>query len=383
VAQATLLIKATRLCNLRCAYCHDWRTGPNQTMTFPVLARLIAAALRDPTHDGVRFTWHGGETTVLPIRFYEKALLLQARFRRPGQTIQNYLQTNATRLTPEWAQFLRANGFGVGLSVDGPAEIHDRYRRTAAGQPTFSAVMRGIALLREYDVPFGVLLVVDEDGLALGADRLFEFCLDLGLRHYGLNFVAPTNQPDAPPGTPTDHYVEPRRMVPFLARLYDRWREHGDPGIRIREVEVLRLRIAADTTHFCTLEGGCFGTIFGVEPNGDVSHCEEFVGDPRYTVGNILADDFAALRRNTRLLALQAENEQALASLRACPNFAVCNGWCPRQRYTSLRHNPDHRADCCGLSELIDHIRRGEASRAAAGAVRRAGAREHSAAEPR
>jgi uncharacterized protein len=362
MAQATLLIKATRLCNLRCTYCHDWRVGPNQTMQFPVLARLIAAVLQDPTHNAVRFTWHGGETTVLPISFYEKALWLQARFRRPGQRIDNYLQTNATLLTPEWARFLRANAFGVGLSIDGPAEIHDRYRRTATGQPTFDAVLRGIALLREYEVPFGVLLVVDEDGYAAGPDALFDFCLKLGVRHYGLNFVAPTNQPDAAPGTPTTHYVEPARMVAFLTRLYDRWREHGDPRIGIRDLESVRARVAAGSTSSCMWQGGCFGVVFGIEPNGDVAHCEEFVGDPRYIVGNVLTDDFAALRRKALLRTLQAENEQALVGLRACRNFAVCNGWCPRQRYTSLRHNPLHRTDCCGLSELIDHVRRGEAS---------------------
>src|SRR5262245_24331312 len=95
----SLIVKGTRLCNLRCTYCHDWRSGQDQTMTFPVMARTIAAALRDPEYDAVEFIWHGGETTVLPIAFYEKALLIQSRFRRPGQLIRNLIQTNGTRLT--------------------------------------------------------------------------------------------------------------------------------------------------------------------------------------------------------------------------------------------------------------------------------------------
>jgi uncharacterized protein len=361
MGRATIQIKATRLCNLRCIYCHDWRAGPDQTMTFSVLTRLMAAALCDPTHDVVRFTWHGGETTLVPIGFYEKALWLQARFLRPGQVVVNSIQTNGTRLTPEWARFLRANEFNVGLSIDGPPEIHDRYRRDVAGRPTFASVARGIAVLREHRMPFNVLMVIDEAGLALGPDRLFDFCLEMGIRQYGLNFVAPVNQPDASPGTPTEHYVDPQRMVPFLTRLYDRWREHGDPKIHIREVEALRMRLAARPTYFCTLAGGCFGELFGVEPNGEVVHCVDFVGDPRYTLGNIVTDDFATLRRSAAMMALRAENEETLAAMRACPNFAVCNGWCPRERYTSLRHNPRHRADCCGLRNLIDHIRAREA----------------------
>lgn len=362
MGHVTVLVKTTRHCNLRCTYCHDWRVGPNQTITFPVLARLTASALRDPSHDSVRFTWHGGETTLMPIRFYEKALLLQARFRRPGQVITNSIQTNGTLLSPEWARFLRDNQFVVGLSIDGPQEIHDRYRRYASGKPTFADVARGIMLLKEHHVPFGVLMVIDEAGLELGPDRLFDFCLEMGIPQFGLNFVAPENQANAAPGTPAEHYIEPKRMQPFLMRLYDRWREHGHYNIRIREVDALRSRIHAQSTFFCTVSGDCFGGFFGVEPGGEVSHCVDFVGDPRYTIGNILHEDFSSLRQSAALQALQAEDKQAIDRMRSCPNFAVCNGWCPRERYTSFRHNPDHRADCCGLSELIDYMRARELS---------------------
>src|SRR5271154_1121486 len=104
----SLIVKATRLCNLRCTYCHDWAVGPDQTMAFDVLAHMTAAALQDPEHGTVDFIWHGGETTLLPISFYQRAMALQARFRRRGQTVHNIIQTNCTRLTPEWARFLRS-----------------------------------------------------------------------------------------------------------------------------------------------------------------------------------------------------------------------------------------------------------------------------------
>src|SRR4029077_20302558 len=91
----TMIMKATRLCNLRCTYCHSWREGPNETMTFPVLARATRDALRDPSARSIDFVWHGGEATLLPLSFYRKALWLQQRFRRPGQSVHNNLQTNA------------------------------------------------------------------------------------------------------------------------------------------------------------------------------------------------------------------------------------------------------------------------------------------------
>jgi uncharacterized protein len=358
MGHAGLIIKGTRLCNLRCAYCHDWRAGRDQSMSFPVMARLIATALRDPEHDAIDFIWHGGETTLLPQAFYEKAMYVQSRFRRPGQVICNSIQTNGTRLTPAWARFLRANRFSVGVSIDGPPEVHDRVRRYASGRPSSADVARGIRLLREYGVPFSVLMVIDAEALALGPDRVFDFFLEHDIKNYAVLAAKPDNDPDAPPGTPATHYTDPARMAAFLTRLYDRWLEHGDPDIQIRELDGIRRRLTGARAGFCTLAGGCLGKYYLIEPNGDVAHCDLFLGDARYTLGNILTHDFAALRGGAPLRALQAENERALDAMRACPDFALCNGWCPHERYLSARHNPMHEAGCCGLRDLIAHIRR-------------------------
>jgi uncharacterized protein len=356
-SHATLIVKGTRLCNLRCAYCHDWRVGRDQTMTFRVLARTIATALSDPSHASVEFVWHGGETTVLPVSFYEKALLVQSRLRRDRQRIHNVLQTNGTRLTPEWVRFLRANRFSVGISLDGPPEIHDRYRRYASGRPSFTDVLRGIEALRAQEVPFGVLMVIDGGALELGPDRVFDFFVEHGIGDFGLLAAMPANQPEAKRGTPTDHYADPVRMAPFLQRIYDRWRDYGDSRPAIRDFDALRARLAGESAGFCTLEGGCLGNYYLVEPNGDVAHCDLFAGDERYTLGNVFRDDFASMRRGARMRALVAENDRALAAMKACPEFHVCNGWCPHERYISVRHNAQHRDDCCGLSDLIGHIR--------------------------
>ena len=352
-----LIIKATRLCNLRCAYCHDWRSGPDQVMAFPIMARMIASALRNPDADSVEFIWHGGETTLLPIAFYEKALIVQSRFRRPGQVIQNEIQTNGTRLTPAWARFLRANRFGVGISLDGPPEIHDRSRRYASGRASFVDVRRGVQLLQEFRIPFSVLMVIDEEALALGPDRIFDFFVEQGIKTFGLLPARPTNQPDAAPNTPTDHYIEPARANAFFARLYDRWREHGDPEIHIRELMSIEQRLQGRAPLVCLFAGGCLGRYYMVEPNGDVTHCDLFVGDENYRLGNLLHDDFAAIGRSTKLVALQQQNAAALHAMRACPEFGVCNGWCPHERYTAAHHAPDYTSSCCGLRPLIEHIR--------------------------
>jgi uncharacterized protein len=352
----TMIMKGTRLCNLRCAYCHDWESGSDQTMSFEVLAHSIAAAMQDDTHNVVTFAWHGGETTLLPMDFYRRAMALQSRFRRPGQYVQNHLQTNATRLTAEWAEFFRRNDFGVGISLDGPSEVQDNYRPDAAGRSTFDRVLAGMRLLEEHQVSYGVLMVVDATTIARGADALFDFIVELGLKRIGLLAVNPRNQPEATWLTPTAPYTSPSTMGAFLSNLYDRWFEHGDDTISIRELSDIEQALS-NGHRSCKMAGDCIGDLFVVDPNGDIAHCNLFRGDSSYTLGNLLHDDFATIRAGAKLRDLRHQHESDLAAMAACPDFEVCRGWCPHVRYLSSRHDPSFSEGCCGLRPLIDHIR--------------------------
>jgi uncharacterized protein len=325
-------------------------------MSFPVLARVVFSALRE--FDVIDFIWHGGETTLLPISFYKKAMLAQARFRRPGQSIRNIIQTNGTRVSEEWVRFLKTYEFSAGISIDGPPEIHDRYRRYAGGRPSFDDVVRGIDILKKYKVPFTVLTVIDEATLELGADRLFDFFLELGVANYSCIAAKPVNQPEATPGSTTSHYTDPEQICTFLMRLHDRWLEHGDPSLCIRELNAIRNGILDEKPKTCAISGRCFGRYFLVEPNGDIAHCDLFQGDPRYTLGNIMETDFAELLTSDKLTQLREQNQRARAVMREqCSEFDVCQGGCPHDRYTSARHNLAHSDECCGLRSLIEHVR--------------------------
>jgi uncharacterized protein len=356
MGQVSLLVKATRLCNLRCAYCYEWRSGPDQTMPFPVAARLIAAALTDEEHDHVRFTWHGGEPTVMPVDFYRRMLWVQSRFRRPQQVVTNAIVTNGTRLTPEWLEFLAQHEFGVSVSIDGPAELHDTYRIDAAGRPTHARVIAGLEALREYGISFGILMVVDRAAVDLGPDAIFDYFLDIGVRSYGFNFVMPAAEPDAAAGTPAAHYITPAEKEQFLVRLYDRWVAHGDPTLRVRELAAFQERVWGKPALMCTLAGRCIGGIYAIEPNGDVTHCDFFLGDSRYRWGNITTQNFRDIRRSLNMATARAEREQALERMRGCQYFGVCQGGCPHEQYASLRHNPSHVDDCCGMAGVIRRI---------------------------
>jgi uncharacterized protein len=352
-----LIIKATRLCNLRCTYCHDWREGSDQVMAFPVLVSLIDAALRDPTHQSVEFIWHGGETTLLPRSFYEKAIFLQAQFRRPGQVIRNSMQTNGTRLTRDWISFFRANGISVGISLDGPPELNDRMRVNRSGRGSFERIRRGMDLWRDGNVSFSLLMVVDEEALEIGPDRIFDFFVETNVKSVAFLAAAPANQPAALPRTNAAHYVDPLRMGAFLKCIYDRWVAQGEDSMHIREFKSLRARIQGDDGGFCTLSGSCLGRYFMVEPDGTVAHCDLFVGDERYILGNITCEDFAAIRNAERLRSLEADWREERNQMASCPEFAICQGWCPHERYLSKRHSLAHTQSCCGLRDLIEHIR--------------------------
>lgn len=327
-------------------------------MSFPVMARMIACALRDEEHDVIDFIWHGGEPTLLPFSFYEKALLVQSRFRRSGQLVMNTIQTNGTRLTDSWVRFLQENRFTIGVSLDGPPEIHNKYRIYSSGRPSFEDVSATLDKLRQYHIPFSVLMVIDEDVLEIGARRIFDFFVKLKIKNYGFMAATPVNSPNASPFTHATHYVDPQRMNNFLIKMYDCWKEHRDSNVRIREIENILLCIQQGRSHSCTLQGNCFGQYFVVEPNGEVAHCELFQGDSRYTLGNILESNFEAFRKSEELSALIDENQKELRDMQQhCPEFAICKGWCPHERYLSVRHNPNHTKNCCGLLDLIRHIR--------------------------
>lgn len=353
-----LIVKVTRHCNLRCSYCYDWRSGPEQRMPFRVAARMTAAALGDQEHQAVEFLWHGGEPTLVPAEYFEKVMVVQARLRRPGQTVVNSIHTNALNINQRWVDLFRRHNWHVGISVDGPRQVHDRYRLDAAGRGTLDRALRGYAVLRSEGLGVGVIAVVDRSTLALGPEALFDFMVDVGIDSYGVNFAMPDPQPDAPPGTAVAHYITTKERTEFLIGLYDRWRANGDARIGIREIDTVRQRLAMIPGSLpCTYGGNCFGNLYTVEANGDVNHCCYLLGDPRYRWGNILRQDFAAIRRSHNMRTIVAERADEESALQTCPEVAVCQGGCPMETYMSARHDPEPLIGCCGQAEFIRHVR--------------------------
>ena len=354
----SIVMKITRLCNLRCSYCHDWRSGPNNSMGFEVLAKTIASALADTSNRVVEFVWHGGEPTLFPISYYQKILFMQSKFKRKNQIVINRLQTNGTRINLEWASFFKDSNFVLGISIDGPPILHNQQRIFSNGKGSFDKVIESIRLLQEKNIPFKVLMVVDEMALELGAASIFNFFNNAKINNYGVIAATPIIKPQEKDSLLVEHYVDTKRFTDFLIELYNCWIDYGDTTIRIRELDdIVRLLYSSKLPQSCKFQGECFGNYYVVEPNGQIAHCELFQGDSEYILGNIINTDFESTKSSKQILKLKEENQYSLNNMKSCNEFETCKGWCPHERYLSKRHNDLHNPNCCGLSDLISYIR--------------------------
>jgi uncharacterized protein len=350
-----VIAKLTRLCNLRCVYCHDWRSGPNQSMPFPVQAALFEKLLARAGHAAVDVVWHGGEPTLLGKRGFLRVLALQQLFRRPGQRIQNILQTNATTLDDEWCELLARHGFKVGVSLDGPLALHDKARPFAGGRPSFAAVRRGLAALRRHGLAATALLVVDRDTVELGAEAIVRFLQEEGITSAALLPVRPEVGPDGMSGP----YLSREEHARFLLDVERARRANPAPPLAVRELDAAINALAGRGPGHCELLGGCVGAFFSVEPDGTVRHCDKFGSDPAYTLGNVLTQGFDEIRAAGLTRRLAAANDQADELYRSsCRFYDTCKGWCPHERYVAARADAAFDGSCCGLAPLFEGLLR-------------------------
>ncbi len=354
-----LIIKTTRKCNLRCSYCHDWRSR-GRPMGLDVLANLTAKALQAKAQRVVNFIWHGGEPMLLGIDYFRRALAIQKEFLAPGRYVINSIQTNGTLLTDEWCEFLLRNRFTLGISIDGPQAIHDLNRNYADGRSSYDKVLGSIDMARRHGLSFGVLLVLNDNTRALSPAEIFDFVLnDLGVTAFSFLPAVPENFEGVASGE-----VEARDFFPmedyeaFMKGIFDHWFALGDPEIKIREIEGIMRSLMQANPGVCTLAGGCLGENFHIDAEGGVYHCDKYLGDPAYHLGNILETDFDAIRGGPVLAGLIAEEARRIERLKRCPNFAVCHGGCPHDRYIARKYETGNDGECCGNAGLIDHIRR-------------------------
>ncbi len=369
------------VCNLHCEYCFYlekealFPDGEKYRMPDEVLEAYIRGniASQDPRVPEIIFAWQGGEPTMLGVDFFEKAVALERKYAPRGKAIVNTIQTNGTLLDDEWCRFLAKNNFLVGLSLDGPGEIHDRYRVDRGGRPSFDRVMRGLALLKKHGVEFNVLACVNEESAGRPRD-VYRF-----LRSNGVEFIQfipiVERLPDraseelglelaAPPALDgedvwsavTAWTVRPEHYGDFMIGVFDEWVRNDVGDTFVMNFEWTLTAYAGLPAASCFFLKRC-GRALIIEHNGDVYSCDHFMY-PDYRLGNILTDDLGEMVNSEKQVAFGALKETTLPRrCRECDVLFACRGGCPKHRFIKTPDGePGLNYLCEGYRKFYRHV---------------------------
>jgi uncharacterized protein len=349
------LIKPTSSrCNLDCAYCfylekqelYPWQGRPALSVeTFERFLRQYAE-VSAPTFS---LAWQGGEPTLMGLSFFEQAVAVEARVAketsggRPA-TVMNAFQTNGVLLDADWARFLRDWRFLVGVSLDGPPELHDRYRRDRAGRPSHDRVMAGIEHLRSAGVEFNALTVVSRANVEAPRET-FRWLVAQGFDN--LQFipcVEPAGGASVLEGGATPESITPAEYGRFLNGVFDAWLEAGFRRVRVRAFDNLVQMLLGMPTESCQLAESCGYVV--LEHNGDVYPCDFFV-EEHWRLGNVHETTLAEMLVGERFAGFTRLKGHLHSECRACRWLSLCQGECPRYRITATGRAAGERSYFC------------------------------------
>lgn len=375
------------LCNLDCAYCYYLHKDgllhhPRMPqMSDELLEQHIRQYIEAQTVEEVVFSWQGGEPTILGLEFFRKVVELQKRYKKPGQRIENDLQTNGTLLDEEWAAFLKRHRFLVGLSCDGPQRLHDHYRLTKGGTPTHAKVVAAAELLRRHVVPFNVLCVVNRLNAQypldvyryvtreLGVRRVqFIACVepkvfrDVAPQHWDPAQMPIVGTPAASPGTPesvvTDWSVDPVDWGQFLCKVWDDWHSRDYGKVHVDVFESAVAQSLGMPSQRCVSAEFC-GKGMVIEHDGEVFSCDHYVY-PAYRVGNVRETHWASMAYAEAQQKFGfAKRDTLPGDCRQCPHLNLCWGECPKNRMVRTASGEVGLNYLCpGLKRFYAHIQR-------------------------
>ncbi|NMA48031.1 MAG: anaerobic sulfatase maturase [Lentisphaerae bacterium] len=330
MADFSLLIKpASGDCNLRCRYCFYL---PKRELFGPGAHRMSAKVLEAMTRKFLSqpmslhsFGWQGGEPTLMGVDFFQQARACQRRHGRAGGRIANALQTNGTLLDAAWGRFLAQEQFLVGISIDGPAELHDQSRVYGDGRGSHAEVMRGLAVLREHRVEHNVLTLVshaNEDH----AETVYNYLGELGVTYQ--QYIECVEF--APDGQRRPYALSPGKWGEFLCRIFDLWYPQDTRRVSIRLFDSILSRLLTGVPTICSMSGDC-RNYFVIEHNCEVYPCD-FQVRPELRLGNILTTDFAALQKLEKYRRWGRKKNPHSATCEACRFLPLCMGDCPKNR---------------------------------------------------
>lgn len=361
-----IMIKpAGSLCNLRCHYCYyldkaEIYGGKEPRMTLEMLETFVREYIAANDVPEVFFNWHGGEPLMMGLDFYRKAMEFQRKY-AAGKRVHNTLQTNGTLVNEQWARFFKENNFLIGVSLDGPKDVHDRYRTGAGGGSTFDRVVKGITELYKAGVEYNVMATVNRQ------------CEGRGLEIYRLLKTAGTRFIQFMPvlehvkgGRIVDPNEEGARIAPwsvsaegfgkFLCDIFDYWVKHDVGRVFVNQFDSTLALWCGAQPGTCTFAETCGGNSV-IEHNGDLYPCDHFVYE-KYKVGNVLETDLRTLMNSEKQIKFGISKRNGLPKqCMACKWFFACHGECPKHRFNSTESGETGlNALCEGYKMFFSHV---------------------------
>ncbi len=390
-----LLAKPTgATCNLDCAYCFFLSkemlyAGSRFRMADELLEQYIRQLIEAHRVPQVSIAWQGGEPTMMGVEFFRRSIAHAEKYRRPGMAIEYTIQTNGTLIDEEFAAFFREHDFLVGISIDGPREMHDAYRVDKGGAPTFDRVMRGLGYLRKHGVEYNVLTTLhhanadhpvevyrflrDEAGARFMQfipiiERLPAPRIDVPLEALGLSEGLAQKAPwgswrDRPlyrqeGSLVTDRSVTAAQYGSFLIGVFEEWVRRDIGEVYVQMFDVALANWHGEAPSLCIHSETC-GTALAMEHNGDMYSCDHFV-EEKYKLGNITETPMAELVASEQQRRFGLDKRDTLPRFcRECDVRFACHGGCPKDRFI---HTPDGEAGlnylCAGYKAFFHHIDR-------------------------
>ncbi len=378
VAFNVMIKPAGSLCNLDCRYCYyldkaDIYGGVEPRMSLQMLETCVREYIQANDVPEVTFNWHGGEPLVMGLDFYRKAVALEQKY-AGDKTIRNTIQTNGTLIDQNWASFFRDNGFLVGISIDGPADLHDRYRRDKGGAPTFDKVLRGISLLYRNNVEFNTMTTVNKTSEGRGLE-VYSFLKSIGSRYMQfMPVVEHVKYPFGANGKPVKgarpYIVSPQEegasIAPwsvdalafgkFLTDIFDSWvlSDVGRYFVNIFDAALSCWCGVMPGT--CAYAQTCGGNSI-IEHNGDVYPCDHFVYSG-YRLGNVAEDSLRTMMESGQQVRFGISKRNSLPyKCLKCRYLFACNGECPKHRFSRTESGETGlNALCEGYFKFYSHV---------------------------
>lgn len=353
-------------CNLACRYCYYLNRpdmGPSRRMAREALEALIRDAIAAQAGaPEIHFAWQGGEPTLAGIDFFREAVALQERYRPADTFIANALQTNGTLLDEQWAGFFAEHRFLVGISIDGPAAVHDPLRRDTRGRTTHAKVLRGLQQLQRAGVQYNALTVVHNLNYRRGR-AVYRFLRRIGVRHMqfiplmerlagNARLAAP---PPAAPGAPAAPWtVPPEGLGEFLCDVFDDWLARDVGRIFVQAIEEHVAALARRPAGVCTFGSDC-SSVPMVEANGDVYSCDHYAFGT-YRLGNLLQTPIGALVRSAQQREFgRMKMDRLSGECAQCSFLAACRGGCLKHRFVAAPGDANRNYLCPSYRRFFSH----------------------------